>query len=185
MTSPPVIQKTWRRSRSYETPVADAFSDEMDDEQDQGPSEDRRLICPSSKTDVFGRVREMTVRGGPTFPAGPIHLHYGIHFGANRGFGFQHIWAEHFRHVKDHDQAMSQIIAEVAKILQPTTEVFYLPPKVKEKNKKQPERAKVFRLSAGLVIIELRPEHPAFYSVVTGGFNPGEKKMGSLIGALE
>jgi hypothetical protein len=125
----------------------------------------------------------MRVRGGPTFPAGAIQLHYGIHYGHNSGFGFQHIWAEHYKHLGDHDAAMGVITKAVSDILRPNTEVFYVPPKPSPKKKR--ERANVFRLSAGLVIIELRADaNTPFYSVVTGGFNPGEKK-GSLIGALD
>jgi hypothetical protein len=149
----------------------------------EGPSEpprptwtsEQNLICPFGKTEVFARVPAINVRGGISFPAGEVFLRYGDHFGYNSGFGFQHIWREHFHHITDHDLAMEAVRQSVADVLRPTTKIFY--------EAERERRASVHRLHVGIVIIELRTSPTTHYSVITGGFNPGKTK-GSLIGAL-
>lgn len=169
----PTVATTWRKKRV----LVDKPTSEESIKNDCAA--DHPLPCPGTGSNIFGHVPQMQVRGGPLFPEGHIQLHYGAHYGPNRGFGFQHIWAEHYRHIQDHDGAMAEIAKAIQAILKPTTDIFYVPPKERVGK----ERASVFRLSAGLVIIELRDGTNPFYSVVTGGFNPGEKK-GTLIGAL-
>lgn len=139
-------------------------------------SSEQQLVCPIGKTPVFARVPRISVRGGPTFPAGDVFLRYGEHFGYNNGFGFQHIWREHFHHIKDHDAAMEAVRNAIAGILRPTAPIFY-------DATRAGNRAAVHRLHAGIVIIQMRAGAPPHYSVVTGGFNPAKTK-GSLVGAL-
>lgn len=144
-------------------------------------SEDDRLICPASKSAVFGQVPNITLRGTLLLPAGPIYLKYGAHFGANHGFGFQHIWAEHCPQMTDHDAAMEEVCQRVTKILQPNTPIFF----TNEERPSERKKARVRRLHVGIVVIELRlyDQPSPCYSVVTGGFDPGNTK-GSQVGAL-
>lgn len=139
-------------------------------------SRNQELVCPIGKTTVFARVPEIQVRGGPTFPAGDVFLRYGEHFGYNNGFGFQHIWREHFHHITDHDAAMEEVRLRIAKILRPSTHIYY-------DNTHRKPRPNVFRLHVGVVILEMRAGAVPHYSIITGGFNPAKAK-GSLIGAL-
>jgi hypothetical protein len=179
MGANPKISSGWKKTRTLDLPKVAPAQPKEDWDQDMC------LVCPSTSTTVFAQVPQMTPRDGPDFPAGPIHLRYGVHLGPNRGFGFQHIWAEHFAHIEDHDLAMAAVIKSIAAVLLPETDIFYAQPKpVKPGRKKQNDRATVFRLSTGLVIVELRPDTPPHYSVVTGGYNNLTQKKGSLIGAL-
>ena len=135
---------------------------------------DEHLICPVKRTDVYGRVPKIVIRNGPTFPAGNIFLRYGEQFRTGIGFGFRHIWADHYGHIPDHDIAMERICSEVSAILMPGTELFY-------ENRK--DRMNAHRLHSGFVVLSLVPGFPARYSVITGGFSPGNTK-GSLVGSL-
>jgi len=133
-----------------------------------------RLKHPGGDTEVFGHVPLLTIRSGPPFPAGPIYLKYGEHRGEHRGFGFQHIWKEHCRHIGDHDVAVDHVRRLVADALQPNTPIHY----------EYGERLEVFRLRTGSVILLLaRSLEVPEYSVVTAGYFPKNAK-GSRVGAL-
>lgn len=138
----------------------------------QGFNSDTRIAHPTHGGESFGRVPEIQVRKGPLFPAGDIILTYGQHQGPNKGFGFQHIWTEHFKAETDHNNAMSAVVAFVAKICAPRTPIYY----------EHGKRVAVFRGSAGQVLVEVRGGTTPFYSVVTA-FKP-RNPIGEKIGAL-
>src|SRR6478672_10097798 len=163
------------RKTLFKTPRPESAQEHAPDRVRPVWTSEQNLICPIGRTEVFARVPAMKVRGGISFPAGDVHLRYGSHFGYNSGFGFQHIWREHFHHIKDHDEALEAVRRNIAKVLRPATQIFY------EADRGQ--RASVHRLHVGIAIIGLRAAPTPHYSVITGGFNPGKTK-GSLIGAL-
>ena len=133
---------------------------------------DERLPHPDSAMPVFGHFPELGVKNGPLFPSGEIVLAYGHHLGPNRGFGFQHIWVEHFRRMEEHDAALERISRFVAGILRPRTPIYY----------ELGSRAAIFRGSAGQVIVELRDGPNPFYSVVTAFV--AHRVHGDRVGAL-
>jgi hypothetical protein len=139
------------------------------------------LICPISRTAVYGKIPPLSYRGRAVFPAGDIHFKYGIHYGPGSGFGFQHIWKEHFPHIRDHDDAMEQACRMIARVFRPNAQIFFDP--LHPSNIQAASRITAFRLHVGNVVIALRPEATPFYSIVTGGFG-GANAKGSLIGAL-
>lgn len=132
------------------------------------------LTNPVTGTNVFGLVPEISVRGGPTFPAGPIHLKYGLHRGPHKGFGFQHIWKQHFREHASHEAALPAVIEFIQKALPASAPLFY----------EYGNRLEVFRIYTGRVIIELydRSVQP-HYSVVSAGYRP-KSAAGARVGAL-
>ena len=121
----------------------------------------------------------LKLRGRALFPPGTIQLRYGAHYGPNHGFGFLHIWREHFNHIRDHDEAMRKVKASIANILKAGTAI-------RHDTNATATRVFVVRIGAGIVVVEhLRDEgFPAIYSVVTGGYHPRENTKGSVIGAL-
>lgn len=139
------------------------------------------LLCPVSNTVVYGKIPQLSYRGSVIFPAGDIYFKYGIHYGPGSGFGFQHVWKEHYPHVKDHDDAMERACRMIAKVFRPNAQVFYDP--LHPANIRAASRVTAFRLHVGNVVIALRDEDTPFYSIVTGGFG-GANAKGSLIGAL-
>lgn len=133
---------------------------------------EQRLSHPAGG-EIYGHVPELVIRRGPTFPAGAIYLKYGEHRGRHRGFGFQHIWKEHFSGIDDHNVAMALICARVAEALQPRAPLHY----------ETGDRLEVYRLKAGCVILELRPSEGPSYSVVSAGYVTRNAK-GPRVGAL-
>lgn len=133
---------------------------------------EQNLLHPDTGGLVFGQVPELKIHRGPTFPAGAIHLKYGEHRGPHRGFGFQHIWQEHYAHIADHDVAMDAVIRDVAKALQPRAPIFY----------DSGARLEVLRFTSNSIIIEWN-RRTLHYSVVTAGFVRKNAK-GSRVGAL-
>ena len=125
-----------------------------------------RLICAATGNTTFAMFPELGFAG---FPAGPIVLKYGKHLGGSRGYGFQHIWREHYPRIADHDVAQNVIIGYVSSILVTNAPIYY----------EAGSRVAVFKASAGQVIVELRG---AEYSVVTAYASRNAK--GSWIGAL-
>lgn len=130
------------------------------------------LTHPDTGEEVYGHVPELRIHKGPTFPAGVIQLKYGEHRGPHRGFGFQHIWKEHYSHLVGHDEAMDFIRKALAKALQPRAPLFY----------DAGDRLEVLRLNSNSVIIEWNMQTKT-YSVVTAGFVRRHVK-GSRVGAL-
>lgn len=181
MGTGPTIAKSWRRKRVL------VDEPEFNFGGDGGWAEDTPIRCPRTNSTTFATFPETAVRNGPTFPEGPIQLHYGEHFGPNRGFGFAHIWAEHHQHIDIEYDALRRVTHDLGKILVPEVQIFYSAPKPKQspKSGKFQHRASAYRVRVGVVILELQMGENPFYSVVTGGFNPTGYKKGSLIGALK
>lgn len=130
------------------------------------------LSHPVTGDTAYGHVPELKIHRGPTFPAGAIHLKYGEHRGPHRGFGFQHIWREHYSGIANHDDAMEAIRKHLAEALQPRAPIFF--------DSDSGDRLEVYRFKSNSVLIEWRN---GIYSVVTAGFIRKITK-GSRVGAL-
>jgi len=130
---------------------------------------DHPLISPRSGTIDFAMFPAIN---GPAviLPAAPIRLKFGKHQGPNWGFGYIHIWREHFTGVGDAEEAKREVIALVESVLVDGAPIFY----------EIGRRAAIFRGSEGQVIVELRGTDE--YSVVTAFKHANAK--GSRIGAL-
>jgi hypothetical protein len=116
---------------------------------------------------------------GKTFSAGPVYLREGQHYGANRGFGVQHIWREHFKEETDLKAAEDKIAALVAAILTPGAPIYY-----EGGVGAQGDRACVLRNQHGVVILEERLDgnRQTIYGVVTA--IPRAQAHGTQIGTL-
>lgn len=132
-----------------------------------------RLTHPDTGAEAFGHIPALDIRNGPSFPAGPIYLKYGEHRGEHRGFGFQHIWKQHFACMEDHNAAMARVQRVVADALPPGAPIHY----------EWGDRLEVFRLRTGSVIL-LLARKATEYSVVSAGYRPRNAK-GPRVGALE
>jgi hypothetical protein len=134
-----------------------------------------RLLCPISNTEVFGSIPELKNRNDAVlFPPGAIHLRYGQHFGRHRGFGFVHIWNQHFASIEHHDTALDAVRHAISRVLRPGASIHL----------EAGNRLECFRPSVGVAILELRATgNDTYYSVVTGGYVPRNAK-GPRIGAL-
>lgn len=131
------------------------------------------LVNPASDEHLFGWVPQLKIHRGPTFPAGGVVLRYGEHRGPHSGFGFQHIWRQHFFRIEDHDEAMERICDHVAKSLAPRTALHY----------ETGARLEAFRLITGSTVLQLLDGDQPVYSVVTSGYFPRNGK-GPRVGAL-
>ena len=83
------------------------------------------LIHPPSGTICFGQVPAINSRGF-LLNAGEIRLQNGTHRGVNRGWGAQHIWAEHRKEMRDVGlETYEEVPAYVAMIVQTGTRLLY------------------------------------------------------------
>ncbi|WP_312771245.1 hypothetical protein [Pseudoxanthomonas mexicana] len=137
------------------------------------------LVSPQTKSTVFGNVSALRLgRDQIIAPAAPVYLRCGAHFGPNWGFGFRHIWKEHFSHVPERDEAAHQISAFVAQLLKKTTPVHY----DQDSQEEGRTKATALRVLVGLAVIEYLPAE-ALWSVVTAyrGRNTKGPAVGSLV----
>lgn len=118
---------------------------------------------------------DIVLRGESLFQAGRIVLRYGEHQGPNRGFGFEHIWKEHFGGVADHDTAMADVERFVRAIVRPGVAIHY----------EAGKRAAIFSSLNGLAIVQemVDGQNVIFYSVITA-FS-GRNANGSRVGAVQ
>lgn len=133
-------------------------------------NKNKQLINPDTGTSEFGRFPEIPEY---QFPAGPIYLRYGIHNGPNSGFGFKHIWDEHFSHIQNSEDVQSEIVSLITSITK-NGHIYY----------EQGQRNIVFQLHKGILILELREDGNgnSFYSIITC-YTQGHPH-GTLIGKL-
>lgn len=119
---------------------------------------------------IFPKVRHAKLE----LPAGDIVLRYGEQRGYHRGFGFMHIWHEHYGHIARQDDAIVAVCAVVASIIRPGAAIH------DEGN----GRALILKTPTGVVIVELnhRGDNTPFYSVVT--CFDGRKTHGPRVGAV-
>ncbi len=142
------------------------------------PKPNRPILNPETKAPAFGHIPDLTTPG-KRFPAGPICLREGKHRGPHKGFGFEHIWREHFAQETDPSVAEQTVIEFVVKILIPGATIHYEGGLGKQSN-----RVAVCRRMHGIIILEeiLDSTNSVNYSIVTA--IPGGKPYGPVIGAL-
>lgn len=112
----------------------------------------------------FGTVSRMTGRGW-VLEGGDIRLKRGRHSGPNRGFGAEHIWAEHSKEMAVHGlHAFEDVPHYVALIIQPNTPIY-----CEFGSLRGSPRIAVVRSRIGLAILEHKSlrDGDNIYSVVT------------------
>jgi hypothetical protein len=142
------------------------------------PKPNRLINHPTNGTPKFCDFPAVRARG-KQFSGGPIYLREGMHKGKNWGFGFRHIWAEHFKEETDPIAAERTVVGFVAQILTAGSAIFY-----EGGTGSLADRACVLRSAEGVVIVEerLNRSRPAIYSVVTA--IPAGRPYGTQIGVL-
>ena len=143
------------------------------------PSNPNRPInSPVTGTPKFADFPALKPRG-KAFAGGPIYLREGKHRGPNNGYGFQHIWQEHFSAEVDPKEAELQVATFVATILVVGSSIHY-----EGGIGSQVDRAVIWRHANGIAILEERTDGQGsiIYTVVTA-FKTGGPK-GVLIGKL-
>jgi len=142
-----------------------------------GPKPNDPAPNPATGTLSFGLVPEGK-SGADVIPEGEIQLRHGKHSGANRGFGIEHIWAEH---KKEMEQAgfitKEDVPAYVATIVRPGSAIYY------EGGYHKHQRVAVVRSSSGTAILELKHmSEGAIWSIVTA--YAGKNTNGTQVGAV-
>lgn len=124
-----------------------------------------RVLNPKTGTDIFGLFPEID-QLAVYLPPGKIHLCHGEHVGPNRGFGIEHILAEHGGQIARAHPSLARlnphdmVIGYVNKILLRQAPIF-----IEADNVNRPV---VIHTVTGGVILERRgPEHATWYSVVS------------------
>ena len=117
-----------------------------------------------------------------TFPAGPIRLRYGEHWGPERGYGLTHIWeARKFKSavLASPMDAIHVVDNLIMSILQSGAEIYH-----DATQARSVDRPVVFWTNSGTVVVEERVDGTgkAFYSIVTA--IPKKNPKGTLIGNL-
>lgn len=123
------------------------------------------ILNPATSTLSFGAFPGFTVReSGRVFAPGQIQLRYGEHFGPHRGYGFTHIWREHFPGTNVEPDALAQVVQFVQSVLAKGSGVFY-----EGGTGRHERRAIVCRVGKMLVVLEemTDAENNTLYSVVT------------------
>ena len=137
------------------------------------PKRSKNSLLPHPPTGGVDYAQFPQVDGpGYQFPAGPIHLRYGQQRADHNGYGFMHIWQQHFAHIEDHDSALEVVTNHVAGIVKPGIPIHW----------ESGEKAALFRSPEGIVIVELRisGDNQAVYSIVS--CFDGKRAHGTLIG---
>lgn len=125
----------------------------------------------------FGVVPEMNSRG-VIIPSGGIRLLSGKHRGPNRGFGAQHIWAEHAAEMERKGfHGYDEVPAYVAHIIQNGTPLYF--------GGESWNRVTVMavRASSGVAILDYKDRRDgAIWSVVTA--YGGSRTHGTRVGTV-
>lgn len=127
---------------------------------------------------TFGRLLEMRAPG-IILPGGDIRLFRGRHTGPNRGFGAEHIWAEHEREmVAAGFVDFDGVSGYVATIIREGTPVFF------GDHSWRSLRVMAVRSRTGTAIVEHRAprDQDAHWSVITA-FS-GTKTHGTRVGTV-
>ncbi|MDM8545614.1 hypothetical protein QUF61_03880 [Candidatus Venteria ishoeyi] len=129
---------------------------------------------PYSKDNDFGFIPHMEKY--PEFQEGFIKLRVGKHRGPNRGFGVNHIWAEHKQYLIKKGY---QDWGSVADILQPGSPIY-----CEFNNIRGNHRVAVVKSTLGQAILEKKQDanNKIFYSVVTAF--EGKNAHGTRIGTV-
>jgi hypothetical protein len=126
----------------------------------------------------FGALVEMRAPG-TVIPAGDIFLFRGRHTGPNRGFGMDHIWAEHEQEMLTAGfNAYQEVPAYVATIIRQGTPVFF------GDHSWRSLRVMAVRSSSGTAIVEYRQprESAGIWSIITA-FS-GTRTHGTRVGTV-
>lgn len=140
-------------------------------------NKNRYVVNPVSLTPSFGTFPTINSRG-IVFLEGEIYLKHGEHTAANRGFGREHIWAEHQRYLIENGYPSKEEVARyVADIIQPNASIH------SEFEQLRNKRVQVVKSAVGLVVLEERLDgaNVNFYSVITAYRG---KAKGPKIGAF-
>lgn len=109
------------------------------------------------------------------FKCAPIFLKLGEHSERHRGFGFTHIWKEHFKEISDPQEALCVILKKLNEIITKNAEIYY-----EGQLAKKFDRCTVKLKSKNFVIIlEKRSD---YYSIIT--CYPTRKVNGKKEGAV-
>lgn len=139
---------------------------------------------------VFGVFPEIT-KYGLNFPMGPIYLLNGEHRGKNRGFGLEHIVAEHghqlrnqFKNLECVNTMAIHYVADLLSAGMPIYCEFDGLPSASVKHSYSAHKSTVVNSAKGSVVLELRldGQNQHFYAVITA-FNRRQGK-GTEIGRL-
>ncbi|MGR7213992.1 hypothetical protein ACU605_25155 [Klebsiella aerogenes] len=130
----------------------------------------------------YGRVPEIETKND-FIPAGDIFLRVGRHTGPNRGFGVNHIWAEHEKELAQLGyDTISDVARFVRDIIQPGAPIY-----CEFNHPGGKHRTTVLKSALGMVILEPR-EAPETYSgwiyVVVTAYskrNPHGVQIGRII----
>ena len=134
------------------------------------------LVNPSTNTLLFGKVPEISSRG-ISLPGGAIHLLRGKHTGPNRGFGAQHVWAEHSKEmIAAGFEEEREVPAYVAFVITAGSQLFYSGESFRY------SRLMAVRGIAWTAILELRERDEPFWSVITA--YRSNKKHGTFVGSV-
>lgn len=130
----------------------------------------------------YGVINEAR-HNGELIYGGEIFLRVGKHTGPNKGFGVNHIWAEHSTQlIKSGYQTINDVARYVSDIIKPGTQVFCEFTSMTGKH-----RPTVLRSRVGMVVLEPK-EHPIsetgyIYTVVTAYYKP--VAHGVLVGQID
>lgn len=113
--------------------------------------------------------------GSDTIPEGEIQLRHGKHRGVNRGFGLEHIWAEHRKEMAQVGlYNKNDVPTYVAKIVRTGSAIYY------EGGYYKNQRIAVIRSSSGTAILEWKG---SVWSIVTA--YSGKNINGTRVGAVQ
>lgn len=142
------------------------------------PKPNDRVQHPDTGSFSFGVVPECKSES-ETIPEGRIELRNGRHRGPNKGFGIEHIWAEHQKEMEQAGfSSIDDVPAYVATIVRAGTPIYF------EGGYYSHQRVAVVNSSAGTAILEMK--HSAdgvVWSIVTA-FS-GKNSNGTLVGAVQ
>jgi len=135
------------------------------------------LTNPNSNGISFGNVPEMNSRG-IIIPEGEIRLGVGKHRGPNRGWGAQHIWAEHRTEMAANGfLTYNDVPGYVALIVKIGTRLYFGNDHMRE------TRVMAVNSSAGTAILEYKERRDApIWSIVTA--YSGVRTHGTRVGTV-
>jgi len=123
------------------------------------------ILNPATSDYVFGRMPPIKYKGKIHYQEGLIYLRHGEHRVPNKGFGVQHIWAEHEVELKmmgyEGIDSVAQYVSDII--------VYQGPVYCNFQTKRSKIRMSVIKSDKGLAIIEHKIDgnNNPYYSVVT------------------
>lgn len=125
----------------------------------------------------FAIIPALTL-AGLACPESPVHLPVGRHVGPNRGFGVQHIWAEHRAEIlRAGHSTETDVPLYVLDMLRSGTPLFF------EGQNWRTTRLMAVRSSSGTVVMEFRAQRQGSIWAVVTAFS-GTKTHGTRVGTV-